>query len=74
MLVRNIWVFWDPAFLFRALYRRIYYFAVGQPLIAIIYLGIDLIHALITTVLLLTGSFSSACSKKITPFLSPLPL
>ena len=43
----------------------IYYFAVGQPLIAIIYLGIDLIHALITTVLLLTGSFKDGKGRTV---------
>ena len=35
----------------------IYYFIVGEPVVALIYLGIDLLHALITTILLLTGSF-----------------
>ncbi len=43
----------------------IYYFAVGQPLIAIIYLGIDLIHTLITTVLLLTGSFKDGKGRTV---------
>ncbi len=34
----------------------LYYFIVERPLIGLTYLGIDFLHAFITTILLLTGS------------------
>jgi TM2 domain-containing membrane protein YozV len=35
----------------------LYYFVEGNPLVGTVFLGVDLIHSFITTVLLLTGTF-----------------
>ncbi len=43
----------------------IYYFAVGRPMLGLFFLGLDVAHTLITTILLLTGNFKDGKDRYV---------
>ncbi len=43
----------------------LYYFIVDKPFVAAIYLGIDLLHSFITTILLLIGNFKDGKGRVV---------
>ena len=43
----------------------IYYFAIGRPLLGLLFLVLDLLHTLITTILLLTGNFKDGKGRYV---------
>lgn len=47
-------------------FLALYFFLNGEPVLALIFLGLDYLHTLVTTILLLTGSFRDGTGAYVT--------